>query len=646
MNPFFEYHQLAEKKPRIFSKKVLRQIAIQKEMLEKYDFIEEKGDLAVRWIETFCILPHGENAGKPVKLLLWQKWFIYSIFCFYGDIEEEIIENGEVVGTKKKYVRIVNDVLLVVGSGNAKTTLYAFISAYLLFRGEINAAEMYIGANSIDQAKICYRAVNECIRSSRLLESRARIVESRNETFVPERHSFIKAISSDRKRQEGIIPAVIIIDEIHEMKDEVYATNLRKSTKRDDMLVLESSTNGIVRGGYLDQRLELANNLLEEGSSIRDYRKFFAIYEQDSEEEVFEAYEKNDFAIYTKANPSLGYAVSPILLKDKVKTMLVNPAEKPTTLCKNFNLPQTAMACYFSASECKTKPFNEEILKGAPVFLGLDMAWTRKPSADLTAITIMLANPNNSERYIKDIYLLPEFYEVQEVKNGEVNIEEFEMIPAKSKYDRNIPYDKKNKFYGYQKLAEKGDVVIVDEKLLSELNSLYGKILDLPKKCVGITQNIVLAYLAYLERKYKFIICKFGYDPAKAENIATFYNNNYKTYDKMNICIPFEMQKTRYSNAVMEEVKMLRANGEVYCNNKLTEIHFASAQTQETNFGVKLVNPNDTRKDGVISNLAAESAFMAFTTNEKSGAKNLARLKAWWSSNESKIRGIMEKNVL
>lgn len=641
MNPFFEYHRLSENKPQTFSKKVLQQIAIQKEMLEKYDFIEEKGAKAVKWIETFCILPHGENAGKPVKLLLWQKWFIYSIFCFYGNIEEEIVENGEVVGTRKKYLRIVNDVLLVVGSGNAKTTLYAFIIAYLLYGQEFNAPEIYIGANSIDQAKICFNATVQCIQSNSILDRASRVVESRNTAYVPQKHSFVKAISSDRKRQEGIIPAVIVIDEIHEMKDEVYATNLRKSTKRDDLLVLESSTNGIVRGGYLDQRLELASNLLEEDNSEKDYRKFFAIYEQDSEEEVLEAYEKNDLAVYTKSNPSLGYAVSPILLKDKVKTMLMNPAEKPTTLCKNFNLPQTAMSCYFSASECKTKKFNEDIFYNAPVFLGLDMAWTRSPSADLTAITIMLANPNNSERYIKDIYLLPEFYETQEIVNGVVNVERHELIPEKSKYDRNIPYDKKNKFYGYQKLAEKGDVVIVTKELLAELKKLYGEFIELPDECIGITQNIVIAYLSYLEKKYNFIICKFGYDPAKAENIVAFYNNSYKGFDSQRICIPFEMQKS-YSNDVMERVKMLRANGEVYCNNKLTEIHFASAQTKATASGYKLVNPNDTRKDGVISNLSAESSYMAFTTNPKSGAKNESMLKEWWKNNEVRIRKILE----
>lgn len=648
MNPFFEYHALAEKHPERFSEKILQQIAIQKEMLEKYDFIEEKGALAVKWIETFCILPSGKNAGKPVRLLLWQKWFIYSIFCFWGNIEEEEFdEDGNFLGIKKSYTRIVNDVLLIIASGNAKTTLYSFIICYILFcDDDISAPDIYIGANTKDQAKICLEAVNKTIRNNRILDKRSRIIESRNETKIESRSAKVKAISSDRKGNEGIIPAVIVIDEIHEMPDAVYATNLRKSTKRPDLLILESSTNGIVRGGYLDQRMDLAKKLLDKGTSTRNYRKFFAIYEQESEEEVVQAYENNNMSIYLKSNPSLGYAVTPALLKDKVKEMMVDPSQKPTNLCKNFNIPQNAATCFFSAVECMAKPFNEEIFNGAPIFVGLDVAWTKLPSADLTAITLMIANPHNDERWIKDIYLLPEFYEVQEVKDGVIHSQKFKMAPEKSKYDRNIPYDEVNKIYGYEELAKKGDVVIVDKELLKKLKDKYGKFISLPDECSMITENIIIAYLSYLEAEYRFMICKFGYDPNKAENIATFFNNNYRTRDKMNICIPFEMQRIKISNAVMEKVKMLRNNGEVYCNNKLTEIHFASAQTEETKFGFKLVNPNNTRKDGVISNLAAESAYMAFTANEKSGAKNSAMLKGWWDANESRLRKLLEKDIL
>ena len=84
MNSFFEYIEDVEKHPEEYPKEICQQVSIQREMLKIYDFIEEKGKKCCDWIEENCYLTEGENAGQKVKLMLWQKWIIYSIFCFYG----------------------------------------------------------------------------------------------------------------------------------------------------------------------------------------------------------------------------------------------------------------------------------------------------------------------------------------------------------------------------------------------------------------------------------------------------------------------------------------------------------------------------------------------------------------------------------
>ena len=123
-NPFIEYIEDVEQNPRYYSKEIQAQCEIQREMLKKFDFLEEKGRHCVDWIERFCVLTEGENAGQKVKLMLWHKWVIYSILCFYGEIDaEEFDQAGHYLGVRKKYVRIVNDVMILVASGNAKTKL-------------------------------------------------------------------------------------------------------------------------------------------------------------------------------------------------------------------------------------------------------------------------------------------------------------------------------------------------------------------------------------------------------------------------------------------------------------------------------------------------------------------------------------------
>ena len=115
-NPFLRYLEDVESNPTFYSPEIIAQVELQREMLKKFDFLEEKGKHCVDWIEKYCILVEGENAGKPVKLLLWQKWVIYSILCFWGNLDvEEFDDNDNQIGMTNKYVRIVKDVLILIG---------------------------------------------------------------------------------------------------------------------------------------------------------------------------------------------------------------------------------------------------------------------------------------------------------------------------------------------------------------------------------------------------------------------------------------------------------------------------------------------------------------------------------------------------
>lgn len=624
------FHERVKTHPQEFPKTIKQLVEIQKKMLKKFDFLEEKGKKCVDWIEKFCILTEGEKSGQKVKLLLWQKWFIYSIFCFYGYFDEEQFdENGESVGIKQTYSRVVKDVLLIVASGNAKTSLYAFINAYILYQNEFVAPNIFIGSNSHQQSRICFDATMKCIQNNRFLNQFARIIDSRSIIQVEKNHSKLIAMSSDGGNQEGIIPSVIVLDEIHVMKNGSYAKNLRKSTKRSDLLILEGSTHGMVRGGYLDERIDLARRILEQDVEVQDYRKLFVLFEQDNEEEVFEAYKNNDFSIYKKSNPSLGFAVNTTMLKEKVAEMLNDPRTKAVNLTKNFNIPQNAENCFFSKNECITKPFNEEIFNNAPVFVGLDMAWTRSPQSDLAVIRIMMVNPFTEERFNKDFYFLPKYYDEGDgIKQ--------DMIKLKSKEDSNIPFDRKNKIYGYELYKNHGDVVILDEELQEEFVNLYGE--QARFDLTGVTENFIIYFIAYIELKYNFRICKFGLDPNKATQIESFFNSNIQSLDGKDVCVKFMMERTNISNPIIERVKDLRSRGLVYNNNKLTELHFASTRTKESSNGFHLVNSKRERKDGVIGECACESAYNVFTTNKFTGEANLQMLKEWWIENEERIK--------
>lgn len=631
-NPFTQYIEYAEQHPDEFCEKMQLLFTRQKKMLEIYDFLEEKGQKACEWIEKFCVLTEGEFAGKRVKLLLWQKWFIYSILCFYGNQTVEVFdEDGNTIGTEFKYVRIVNDVMLVVASGNAKTSLLGFLNAYFLFSNEFNSCKIYIGSNAYKQSRLCFDTTMNLINRNPNLRKNCNIRASYGEIEVQKRNSKLVAMSSDGANLEGIIPAVLIIDEIHEMKDSSYADNLRKSTKRDDFLIIETTTQGTVRGGYLDDRMEMANITLRGEAAIENYRKLFVVFEQDDESEI----SVDNMVVCKKSNPSLGVAVSILQLKEKIIDMINDPKKRITTLTKNFNIPQNPISSYFTETECRTKEFDESIFYGAPVFLGLDMAYTRTPESDLACLEMLMVNPLTEEEYCKDIYFLPKYYDKETHSNGQVEIERLDMIKAKSHEDSNILYNERQKKYGYQLYAERGDVIIVDEKLVDELVSLFGE--SAKMDCTGITEQFILYYLAYLEIKYKWIVCKFGLDPNKAALIQATSDVSIPSIDGKLPTIKFRMEDKKNSNPIIESTKEKRSRGLVYNNNRLTELHFAAAQAKEDSYGnIIFTNSQRERKDGVIANLAARSAYNVFVNNKDTGQQNKMLLEQWWYEREQK----------
>lgn len=641
-NPFIRYLEYAETHTHEFSNEMKLLFKRQREMLEKFDFVEEKGRKCVEWIEKACILVEGENAGKRVKLLLWQKWFYYSILCFWGTLKTETFDDeGNYIGLKNKYVRIVNDVLLLVGTGNSKTTTIAFLNAYFLYSDIFPSCKIFIGSNSYKQSRICFDTTMNVIKHNKALRKYASIRKSIGEIEVEEVNSKLVAMSSDGSNLEGIIPAVLVIDEIHEMKTSAYADNLRKSTKRDDFLIIETTTQGTVRGGYLDKRIELAENTLRDENEIKEYRKLFVMYKQDSPEEI----SIDDIPVLKKSNPSLGVAVSVGILKGKIIEMMNDPSKKVTTLTKNFNIPQNPVTSYFSDVECRTKPFNENIFYNAPVFLGLDMAYTRNPSNDLTALKMLMVNPFTNEEYSKDFYFIPKWWEKETREGEEVTIEKRDMVIEKSKVDTNILYNPKQARYGYQMYADRGDVIIVDENLIQMLVDEFGE----QARCdtTGITEDFVKFYIAHLERKYNWTICKFGLDPNKAFKLKAFAEANIPSTDGKNPVIQFRMEDRKNSNPIILSTKDIRKQGKVYNNNKLTELHFASAIAREDQYGgITFTNPMYSRKDGIICEFAARSAYNVYTTNKHTGNDNLERLKIWWKENEERLNGILAEGCV
>jgi phage terminase large subunit-like protein len=240
---------------------------------------------------------------------------------------------------------------------------------------------------------------------------------------------------------------------------------------------------------------------------------------------------------------------------------------------------------------------------------------------------MLAVNPVTEEEFYKDFYFIPKYWDKQTKNGNEIIVERLDMIKEKSRDDTNILFDEKNEKYGYALYAARGDVVIINEELKVGLTALYGA--DAAAACdlTGVTQKFILFFIALLEGRYRFTLCKFGLDPNKAGEVESFVNTNIRSQDELPPAVKFIMENSKHSYPIMESTKDVRARGLVYCNNKLTELHFANAQSKERGDGTfSLINSQRARKDGVIAHLAARSAYNVFIHNSKTGAVNKKRL--------------------
>ena len=341
--------------------------------------------------------------------------------------------------------------------------------------------------------------------------------------------------------------------------------------------MFEITTQGTQRLGYLDQKLITARKNLD--GEIKNDRSQYFLYEQDSKEELIQAYEENDDDLLFKSNPNLGTTVTLESLKYKIKEMIDDPSLRTTTLTKNFNIPQNKENSYYSADECKAVEFDEEFMYNKPTFIGLDMAYTRNPTNDLTALTFCVVNPNNDNRYHLDYFFLPKSYYNEQQ-------EEADMIKEKTVNDR-VDYDY---------FAKRKEIIIVDD--------------------VEIRENYIISFITDVINKYNMHVIKFGVDPNKAENIIKHFNSKAND-DKF--CINFLAERKMWTFPIIEKSKYLRSKKQVFTNNKMTEINFANANAKyDSNNYIVLVNENAKRKDmGIAAFKVQQTSLNEFVISIK-----------------------------
>lgn len=347
--------------------------------LSRWHYDPILGNRPVEFIEKFCKQSKGK-LGKPLKLELFQKAFLNAAFGF-------VDKNG---------IRRFQEVLLVIGRKNGKTTLLAGIELYCATADGEGAPEVYNAATSRDQANIGFTECVNMVSQSPLLKRHWH--KRQSDLYFKANKGIIKALASNTNGLDGLNTHCATIDELAAIKNrDLYDLIKQSMSARSQPLLAEITTNGFVRDSIFDSQYEYATGVIN--GTIDDERFLPIIYELDD----YDEWDKPD--MWIKANPGLGTIKSEEFLRNCVEKAKNDPAFKPTVLVKDFNLKQNSSSAWLDYQTLNNEEtFDLDSMGFRYGIGGIDAA----DSVDLSAAKLLCMKPNDPKVYVAQMYWIPQ----------------------------------------------------------------------------------------------------------------------------------------------------------------------------------------------------------------------------------------------
>lgn len=388
-NPILEYWEEIEKgninagdKIRRTYKKVVKDIKYPGE----YFYSTKRGNHILEFAENFCRHSKGKCGGKRVKLELWEKAHLATVFGFI-DIEGN-----------RKY----RESILIVGKKNGKSLLASIVGLYMLTADGEMGPEVYAVATKKDQSKIIWLESKRMVRKSPALSKRVRSLVAELDTDFND--GVFKPLASDSDTLDGLNIHCVLMDEIHQWKQgkALYDIMADGVSAREQPLVYITSTAGTIREDIYDQKYdeaEMVINGYDDPEGYKDEHLIAFIYEIDNRKEW------TDESCWKKANPGLGTIKNKQTLKDKVEKAKKNPLLVKNLLCKEFNIRETSSEAWLTFEQANnTETFSIEDLKPRYGVGGVDLSST----TDLTAAKVLFKIPESEKIYTLSMYWIPE----------------------------------------------------------------------------------------------------------------------------------------------------------------------------------------------------------------------------------------------
>ena len=359
-----------------------------------YSYNTTDAEFRMEFIENFCKHTKSPFYGKPFKLLLWEKAIIEAFYSFKWTVKGYKDYYGE--EPPKKDLQRFKKLILLVARKNGKSTLASGLVLTELVCGN-GGGEIVVSSNDDRQASIVFEETN--VMRELFDPDGKRTHKNLKYIMNLMNRSKIFKLSDRTQNKEGSNIDGAIIDETHEMKDNVIAKSIEQSQSvKNEPWLINITTEGFIIDGYLDKELKYARKILD--GDIEDATLLSFLYTQDLETEVYQ-----DEESWSKSNPSLGKVKKVRYIKDQMRKAQHDKAERIFMLAKDFNIKQNNAEAWLNPEEIINEEiFDIEEFRNGFAVGGVDLSKT----GDLANARVMFINPENNKKYTMTQYFIPE----------------------------------------------------------------------------------------------------------------------------------------------------------------------------------------------------------------------------------------------
>lgn len=354
---------------------------------DRYFYDTESANLRMDFMENCVRLTKSPFYNKPMILMLWQKAWIETFYSFKM--------------SETTFDRFKKTILLIARKNTKSETSSGLANAEFIVGNE--GADICCSSNDDAQCSLVYDAID----MMRQLYDPNDLDTKRNQRFILNKTTNTKIFKmSDRtKNKEGRNIDFAIVDETHEMKENIIGKSIEQSQSlKDNPKFINITTEGFVIDGYLDDELKKARAVINgEDDGISGERLLPWLYTQDSELEVWQGNREN--RLWMKSNPTLGIVKKWEYLEEQIDVAKTSKADRIFVLSKDFNIKQNGAEAWLNLEDYTYEAaYDLEDFRGYVCLGSVDLAET----TDLINAKVLMMKPNDQTKYIHSHYFIPE----------------------------------------------------------------------------------------------------------------------------------------------------------------------------------------------------------------------------------------------